>query len=324
MLTGLEKQILSRVQEPLKLSRRPFTAMARRAGCTSKQCIQIIRELQTRGYIRRYGAAVNYAVLGRTAVLATASVPQKKLTRVIAAVNSLEGVSHHYLRKHLFNLWFTLQDKSSQKIQNTLNQLNKKTGVLFYAMPAVRVFKLDARFSPQGPSGKDFEAGVFQSPGRISVGVSLTQMEKRVLRLLQGDFPVMERPFDTLSEKSGIENFKTIAQSLVARKVIRRIAAAAAYRKLGYKTNVMACFVLPREKIELAAQWLSARPAVSHCYQRRPFSGWPYNLFAMVHAGRIRDVKQCVAGFVREFAILKWVLLPTEKELKKQPVIYNG
>jgi siroheme decarboxylase len=324
MLTRLEKQILGYVQEPLALSQRPFAAVARRAGCTPKQCIRIINDLKARGYIRRYSAFVNYAVLGPKATLATASVPQKKLNKVIAMVNSLDGVSHHYLRKHVFNLWFTLQDKSLRKIDNTLRQLNKKTGVRFYSMPAVRVFKLDARFCPQGPSQKDFEAGEFSSPEQVSVKRTLAETEKRVLRLLLDDFPITERPFEVLSEKSGIGNLRKVVGGLVAKKVIRRIGAAAAYRKLGYKANVMACFVLPPKKIESAALWLSARPAVSHCYQRRTFSGWPYNLFAMIHAGRIRDVKQFVFEFAREFAILRWVLLPTEKEIRKQPVMYHG
>jgi DNA-binding Lrp family transcriptional regulator len=248
-------------------------------------------------------------------------VPQRKLNKVIAAVNSLEGVSHHYLRKHVFNLWFTLQDQSLRKIGHTLHQLKQSTGVQFYSLPAVRVFKLDARFNPQGPSQNDFKAGRYLPRESVAGRMSLTRTEKKVLRFLQEEFPITERPFDILSRQCGIDNILEVVQSLTAKKVIRRIGAAASYRRLGYKANVMACFALPQDKIESAAMWLSARPAVSHCYQRKVFDGWPYNLFAMVHAGRIGDVRQFADEAARRFAIAKWVLLPTEKEIKKQPVI---
>jgi DNA-binding Lrp family transcriptional regulator len=321
MLTKLEIRILGQVQEPLTICQRPFEAMARRVGCTAGEVIETINSLKAGGYIRRYSAFVNYQVLGRTASLVAASVPQRKLKTVITAINSLAGVSHHYMRKHRFNLWFTLQGKSRTNIQQVLGRLTKKTGVEFYSLPAERVFKLDARFSPKGPSRNDFKAATFRHPKSSDAGVRLTKVEKKTLVLLQQDIPLIQRPFDMLSRQSGIEDFLAIARQLAAKKVIHRIAAAAAYRKLGYETNVMACFAVPQDKIESAAMWLSARPAVSHCYQRRVFDGWPYNLFAMMHGGQIGDLRGFAGEAARRFGITEWELLPTQKELKKKPVM---
>ncbi len=321
MLTKLEKRILGLIQEPLKVCRRPFLTVARKAGCTPGQCLKIIAQLKAAGYIRRFSVTVNYSVLGRTAALVAASVPPEKLDKVITAVNLLEGVSHHYLRKHTFNLWFTLQDKSSRKIQNTLHQLAQKTGSRFYSLPAVSVFKLDARFSPQGPSQKDFKAGRFLPPETVPVKVSLTATERKVLSVLQDEFPIVDRPFDVLAAKSGIGNFMEMTLGLISKKAFRRISAVAAYRRLGYKANVMACFAVPSEEIEAAAEWLSQRPAVSHCYQRKIFPGWPYNLFAMMHGGRMGDLRAFATAAARRFGIAEWVLLPTQKELKKKPVM---
>jgi DNA-binding Lrp family transcriptional regulator len=283
--------------------------------------MEVIGDLRARGYIRRFGAAVNYAVLGRVATLVAAAVPSAKLGRVIAAVNSLEGVSHHYLRKHDFNLWFTLQDTSLRQIDSTLRRLERKTGVQFYSLPALGVFKLDARFNPQGPSSRDFKPTRQVISKTVLRQVSLTPTERKVLSLLQGEFPVVSEPFEVLSRQSGINDFLKITRILAAKWVIRRIAAVAAYRRLGYKSNVMVCFAVSDEEIDSAGKWLSSRPAVSHCYQRRTFDGWPYNLFAMMHAGKISEVKRFAAQAARRFAIPDWVLLPTQKELKKEPVI---
>jgi len=324
MLTEIEKQILRMVQEPLPLCEQPFAAMAHRLGCPPERLIATIRNLKKTGLIRRYGAIVNYAALSRTATLVAASVPQEKLNELITAVNSLAGVSHHYLRKHLFNLWFTLQGASPQEIENTLCQLNRQTNVRFYSLPAVRVFKLDVRFRPEGPLQEDFERMGFLPPENPAAVVSLTEMEKKSLRFLQEDFPIMERPFEAMRQKSGIANIEEFAGGLVAKGVVHRIAAILNHCKLGYQANGMACFALPQGKIESVARALAARPAVSHCYQRETFAGWPYNLFAMIHAGRIEDVERFVSSLAEEYGISEWVLLPTEKELKKQPVLYDG
>jgi DNA-binding Lrp family transcriptional regulator len=323
MLTKLEKQVLGLVQGPLALCQRPFAAVGRRVGCSAGRVMETIADLKGRGYIRRFGAAVNYAALGRRAALVAGAVPAAKLDRVVATVNSLEGVSHHYLRKHAFNLWFTLQDTSLRKIESVLRRLEEQVGVRFYSLPAQRVFKLDARFNPQGPSLMDFQPVRVLEYFSNYPRVSLTRTEKKVLLLLQGEFPIVERPFDVLAAKSGIEDVLEIAKTLAGKGVIRRIAAVAAYRRLGYTANAMVCFVVHGEDIEAAAEWLSQRPAVSHCYQRRTFDGWPYNLFAMMHGGRKGDLRDFAAGAARRFGISDWVLLPTEREIKKQPVMID-
>jgi DNA-binding Lrp family transcriptional regulator len=323
MLTEMEKKILWAVQEPLGLCDRPFAAMAQQVGCSPPQCVSIIGNLKARGFIRRYGAAVNYAALGRAATLATVSVAQEKLAGVIAAVNALPRVSHHYLRKHAFNLWFTLQGESPQAIEMILCQLGRQTGQRFYSLPAERFFKLAVRFCPEGPSKKDFEAGEFSPSESPASVVSLMEDEKKALRFLQEDFPITETPFDSLCQKTGIADVKQLAEGLIARQVIRRIAAVLDYRKLGYDVNVLTCFAVPAEAIEPVAYALSSRPAVSHCYQRRPFAGWPYNLFAMIHAGEMKAVEEFVSGLAEKYGICEYALLPTESELKKTPVRYE-
>jgi DNA-binding Lrp family transcriptional regulator len=323
MLTEMEKQILWAIQGALPLCDRPFAAMARRAGCSESQCVSIIGDLKAQGFIRRYGAIVNYAVLGRAATLVTASVSQEKLAEVITAVNALAGVSHHYLRKHSFNLWFTLQGGSPQAIEKILHQLSRQTGQRFYSLPAERFFKLAVRFFPEGPSKKDFEAGEFSPSESPASVVSLTEEEKKVLRFLQEDFPITETPFDSLCQKNGVADVKQLAEGLITRQVIRRIAAVLDYRKLGYDVNVLTCFAVPAEAIEPVAYALSSRPAVSHCYQRRPFAGWPCNLFAMIHAGAMEDVERFVSNLAEHCGIREYVLLPTERELKKAPVRYE-
>ena len=36
---------------------------------------------------------------------------------------------------------------------------------------------------------------------------------------------------------------------------------------------------------------------VSHCYQRKTFEGWPYNLFAMMHGLSMGDIQRTIDEF---------------------------
>ena len=86
-----------------------------------------------------FAGQINYRALGRTAVLVTADVPDDKLAAVGQLVSGLPGVSHNYIRRHRFNLWFTLQGTSEGDIDRQLAELSGQTGVVFHPLPALRL-----------------------------------------------------------------------------------------------------------------------------------------------------------------------------------------
>jgi DNA-binding Lrp family transcriptional regulator len=311
----LDNCVLQWVQNPLPLTERPFLALAQQAGCSEAEVISAMQRLKAQGYIRRYRAQLDYKRLGRVATLVTASVPTEKLDAVAEAVNALEGVSHNYLRNYRFNLWFTCQDESFERIEAILGKLTQQTGVEFRALPAETVYKLDVRFDPEGPSAKDFLAGEYQPVGEPGGVVELTADQRQALRLLQDDIALTQSPL-------GPDLLK-IAQELSDKGVIRRIAAVLDHRKLGYTVNVMLAAVVEKVRMDAAGKAMASCAAVSHCYQRKPFAGWPYNLFAMIHAGRMEDVQRFIDELAEEYRICDYALLPTVREFKKKPVFYS-
>jgi len=62
---------------------------------------------------------------------------------------------------------------------------------------------------------------------------------------------------------------------------------------------------------------LAALGIVSHCYERKRFKGWPYNIFAMMHGSKMADIQKTVQKFVRSQKLKQWELLPTAEKLKK-------
>jgi DNA-binding Lrp family transcriptional regulator len=92
------------------------------------------------------------------------------------------------------------------------------------------------------------------------------------------------------------------------------------HRKLGYMTNVLFAAEVPAESVVQAGRSLARFRAVSHCYERRTFEGWPYNLFAMLHARSEATITRTIREFAKVAGVRSHLLLPTVAELKKQPV----
>jgi siroheme decarboxylase len=104
----------------------------------------------------------------------------------------------------------------------------------------------------------------------------LGDRDKRLLNVLQADFPLASRPFEALGVPLGLTETEVIARIalLKQQRVIRQISAIFDTRSLGYKSSLVAMQVQP-EKLEAAARVVSGHPGVSHNYKRNhAFNLW--------------------------------------------------
>ncbi|MEN6333032.1 MAG: radical SAM protein, partial [Phycisphaerales bacterium] len=148
-LTDLQKRLCNRLQDGLPFCPRPFAEIAEALDSTEAEVLERTRAMKESGVIRRLSAVINPRALGMASTLVTAHVPADRIDAVAAAVNALAGVSHNYLREHRYNLWFTLQESSVDRIAETLAGLRGQFGVEFHSLPVTQVFKLDVRFDPE-------------------------------------------------------------------------------------------------------------------------------------------------------------------------------
>jgi DNA-binding Lrp family transcriptional regulator len=138
---------------------------------------------------------------------------------------------------------------------------------------------------------------------------------------LQNEIEIIEKPFSFLcNAELEIKEVLRIISKLVEKEVIRRIAAVIDYRQLGFNANVLFACEVPEENIIETGEHLASLQIVSHCYQRKTFDEWPYNLFAMLHAQNMDEIKEKVTEFSKTEKITSYQLLPTISELKKEPV----
>ena len=317
-LTQLQKQLCTRLQQGLPVCERPFDKIADYLGENVEYVLEQISQLKSEGIIRRFRAIINHRALGKSGTLFTAHVPEEKLHEVTESINSLPGVSHNYLREHFYNLWFTLQAQSNTEIEKILTELRELFAIEFHSLPVVRTFKLNVRFDITD-NKKDTQNKAVSKPKDETV--LLNEDEKNILSKLQNELEITETPFSFLcDEKLTIEDVLRIIRTLIEKGVIRRIAAVIDYRQVGFKANALFACKVPQEKIIEAGEKLAGSELVSHCYERKTFEGWPYNLFAMMHSKSMEEIQKQVKNFIETQKIKSYALLPTVTELKKEPV----
>jgi DNA-binding Lrp family transcriptional regulator len=100
--------------------------------------------------------------------------------------------------------------------------------------------------------------------------------EKRLLNLIQAEFPLASRPFDVMGETLGLPGAEVIGciEGLKRQKIIRQIGGIFDTRSLGYKSSLVAMRIAPA-RLDEAAAVVSAHPGVSHNYKRNhAFNLW--------------------------------------------------
>ncbi len=144
----LDKAILNIVQRDFPLEPDPFAAVGERVGLTADEVEKRLVKLKESGIIRRIGGVFDRETLGWEGTLCAARVPKERMEEFVSTVNSLPGVTHNYLRKYDYNVWFTLLAPSRGEIDAILASLRQSTGVDdIIDMRPIRTFKIDASFN---------------------------------------------------------------------------------------------------------------------------------------------------------------------------------
>ena len=97
----------------------------------------------------------------------------------------------------------------------------------------------------------------------------LTQFDKSLLNLLQGNLPVCSRPFAALAEQLGTDEQTVLLRLQVLKQegYLRRIGTFFNSSKLGYKGTLVALRVEP-DKMQSVARAINRYPGATHNYER--------------------------------------------------------
>lgn len=145
-LDELDKAILNEIQSHFPIASRPYAEVGERVGAPEAEVIRRVQAMMASGVIRRIGANFTSRKLGYTSTLCAAHVPEERLERFVEVVNRYPGVTHNYLRRHHFNVWFTLIAESTERLEQILAEISAASGVEVLSLPAQEVFKIKVDF----------------------------------------------------------------------------------------------------------------------------------------------------------------------------------
>ena len=149
-LDTMDKRILDIIQTDFPLESRPYAVIAERLGITEQEALDRVNAMRKSRLIRRLGANFQSATLGFRSTLCAAKVPPEKMDAFVAEVNSHVGVTHNYLRRHAYNVWFSAIGASWEAVCAMLDGITAKTGIPIMNLPATRIYKIRVDFQMEG------------------------------------------------------------------------------------------------------------------------------------------------------------------------------
>ena len=111
---------------------------------------------------------------------------------------------------------------------------------------------------------------------RDGAAVFLDELDKKLLNLMQGRFPLERRPFARVAELAEIGEDEVLkrVQHLIDHRIIRQVTPIFDTRALGYSSMLVAAKVDP-EYPHRAAKFINTHPGVTHNYLRNhDFNLW--------------------------------------------------
>jgi DNA-binding Lrp family transcriptional regulator len=154
--------------------------------------------------------------------------------------------------------------------------------------------------------------------------IPLDDLDKRLLNLMQGSFPIAPRPYQHVASEAGISEDEAMqrVQHLLDERIIRQVTPIFDTRALGYSSMLVAAKVDP-ENPWRAANVINEHPGVSHNYLRNhEFNIWftiatePDSPLGLEHT-LIRLGELAGAESIRQLPTLKLFKIRMDLEMEK-------
>lgn len=152
----------------------------------------------------------------------------------------------------------------------------------------------------------------------------MTELERKIIRELQYDLPVIARPYSLVASKVGVSEQEVLdcVRSMLQQGIIRKIGAVLRHRRVGYKANALCVWIVPAERVTEVGEMFAGLPVVTHCYERHTCRDWPFNLYTMVHAMSREECEAHIRLMSQMSGISHYQVFYSTKELKKTSMRY--
>lgn len=136
MFNDLERKIIALVQGDMPVEKYPYRVIAEKAGTDEETVLSVLRDLNDRGIIRRFGATLRHQKTGFTANAMVAwRVDENRVEEVGKLMASFDEVSHCYRRNpakdwpyNLYTMVHASDELSCRKIVATISEKTAADG----------------------------------------------------------------------------------------------------------------------------------------------------------------------------------------------------
>jgi len=310
----LEKELIRILQKDFPLQSRPFQTIAQRFNLKEEDILILLQKWQSEGKLRQISAIFNPFSFAHQSSLFAFKVEADFLEQAIEVINSHPGVSHNYLRNHNFNLWFTLVVPPGEDLLKEAEDLFQRSGAKEYLyLPILKVFKISAVFNEI--NGELQEELPLKQRGEVILEIS--ERDRILVMALQEPLPLVSEPFKEIAKKVALEEEEIFRwlEDMQKKGALRRFGALFKHQKLGYKENILTAWLVPEERIEEVGRFFANQSFITHCYLRKSYPHWPYNLYTMCHfkEGGLSKISK----IAHDLKLNHYLALETIKELKK-------
>ena len=335
-MTALEQRLLDIIQDAFPLEERAYQVLADmlnaqgsageqpRESFTEQQVFDAVENLRKAGVIRRIGGIydsyrlgfISRLCAGKVPSIATGAADDSALDVFAAAVNEIPAITHNYVRSHEYNVWFTVIAESEGEICRIVDGLCAATALHdVHVLSATKKFKINTVMGKdtgeRGEARKSLPS-VILSNAKDPDSKELSDFDRARIRVACTDLPHSLTPFNDWG--ISVEELR----SDIAGGFMRRFGAILRHQQAGFAYNAMICFDAPT----VAGAVLAKNPHVSHCYERPAFEGFPYTLYAMMHAQTAAELDRYVKDAAQFIDCCDYVVLHSVRELKKTSYWY--
>ncbi|MBE2243301.1 MAG: Lrp/AsnC family transcriptional regulator [Burkholderiaceae bacterium] len=286
------RALLNAWQRDLPLVAKPYDALGAAHGLSGAQVRAVLQGALDGGQASRIGGVFGVGA-GGAGMLCALRVPAGELERVARIVDAEPGVNHNYARDHALNLWFVATATDDERLQASVDRIERATGLAALRLPMRRAYRIDLGFDLDGADDAAPQAALPVAP----VSDALRPLAAR----LEEGLALVERPFAALGEPLGLTEAEVIAAlaEWCERGTLRRLGVVLRHHEFGISANAMTVFELPESEVDAAGERLAAQPGVTLCYRRDSAPGWPYTLYCMVHGRERGAVRALIDAAVR-------------------------
>jgi DNA-binding Lrp family transcriptional regulator len=140
----------------------------------------------------------------------------------------------------------------------------------------------------------------------------MDEIDKKILNLIQEEFPLIERPYGEIGEQIGIGEKEAMdrVQKLKDVGIIRRIGVVFEPKKLNYSSTLCGVHV-DESRLMQVVEAINRHSGVTHNYEREG----DLNIWFTVIAEKQNEIDAFIAGLEKEFS-LKIYTFPKKRVFK--------